>query len=163
MRTKRSDTWDAFHRRGDVLRAVVDEANRRRDGELPRHLSGVADSFEDDLALVAALQMRWHTRLSGHIERALDETPTDPGDAVVTGWLRAAADLPGVRMILDRSAASPSSPRMADALAKAGDKERRMLAAMAGRANLQDTLAPRIGARIEQRARAHRDAASLVA
>ena len=62
-------TWDSFHRRGEVLRAVVDEANLRRDGMLPTDLPGVAETFRDDLSLVAALQLRWHTRLAGTIER----------------------------------------------------------------------------------------------
>ena len=64
-------TWDAFHHRGDVLRSVVEEANARRDGVLPMDLPGVAETFGDETALVAALQLRWHTRLAGRIERSL--------------------------------------------------------------------------------------------
>lgn len=61
-------TWNAYHRRGDVLRTVIAEANTRRDGILPLHLPGVTEAFGDELNLVAALQLRWHTRLAGTIE-----------------------------------------------------------------------------------------------
>ena len=40
-----SKTWDSFHRRGEVLRAVVEEANVRRDGVIPMELPGVAETF----------------------------------------------------------------------------------------------------------------------
>ena len=48
-----SKTWDSFHHRGEVLRAVVEEANARRDGVLPMELPGVAETFGDEFNLIA--------------------------------------------------------------------------------------------------------------
>jgi hypothetical protein len=146
-------TWNAVHRRGEVLRDVVDEANLRRDGALPVDVPGVAETFADDLALVAALQLRWHTRLAGRIERALGEQPSDLESAVLTAWRRTAADIPGVRMILDAYAAEPTSTEMATALGTACRKEWVLLAAMAGRASAADSGAVDVGRRLEEQAR----------
>ncbi len=147
-------TWDAFHHRGDVLRAVVDEANRRRDGVLPMELPGVTETFGDELALIAALQLRWHTRLAGRIERALMEQPVDLESAVLTAWRSTASELVGVREILDAHRAEPSTPEMGEALEKAHRKDAVLLAAMAGRANAADANALQVGERIEAEARA---------
>ena len=147
-------TWDSFHRRGEVLRAVVDEANQRRDGILPTDLPGVAETFGDDFSLVAALQLRWHTRLAGRIERALMEQPMDLETTVVTAWRSTADELAGVRMILDSAAAHPSSPEMAEALETAQRKDWTLMAAMAGKAGPGDAGAPKVGRAIEERARA---------
>ena len=54
-------TWTSFHRRGEILRDVIASANRRRDGRLPMDLIGVAETFGDELSLLGALQLRWHT------------------------------------------------------------------------------------------------------
>ena len=40
-------TWTAFHRRGEVLRTVVETADQRVDGELPLDVPGVAETFAD--------------------------------------------------------------------------------------------------------------------
>lgn len=146
-------TWDSFHRRGEVLRAVIAEANERRDGVLPTDLPGVTDTFPDDLSLVAALQLRWHTRLAGRIERALMEQPTDLESAVVSAWRATAEELAGVRMVLDSSTAHPSSEAMADALATARRKDWTLMAAMAGRAGPGDAGAARVGRSLEEKAR----------
>ena len=147
-------TWDAHHRRGEVLRDVVDEVNSRRDGSLPTELPGVAETFSDDLDLVAALQLRWHTRLSGRIDRALVDEPSDLERAVLAAWVATADELPGVRAVLDAHLAAPTSPEMAEALEVARAKERALLAAMAGKASAQDAAAARVGARLEEQARA---------
>lgn len=147
-------TWDAHHRRGEVLRDVVDEVNSRRDGSLPTELPGVAETFSDDLDLVAALQLRWHTRLSGRIDRALVDEPSDLEHAVLAAWVATAEELPGVRAVLDAYHAAPTGPAMAEALEVARAKERALLAAMAGLASAQDAAAARVGARLEEEARA---------
>lgn len=147
-------TWDAFHRRGEVLRAVVRAADARRDGTLPRDVPGVAETFADDLALVAALQLRWHTRLAGGIERELMARPAEPRTAVVAAWRDAAADLAGVRLILDAYTAAPTSESMRTALQTAQRKDRALMAAMAGLANGQDPWAASAGRRLEDAARA---------
>jgi hypothetical protein len=147
-------TWDAFHHRGDVLRLVVDEANRRLDGTLPLDLPGVAETFGDEAALVAALQLRWHTRLAGHIERSVMERPTDLEPAVLQAWRGTATELAGVRVLLDAHRAAPTTPEMAEALETAHRKDAVLMAAMAGLAHAFDPAAVRVGERLEARARA---------
>ena len=147
-------TWDAFHHRGDVLRQVVDEANARRDGTLPMELPGVTETFGDEFHLVAALQLRWHTRLAGRIERALMEQPTDLESAVLSAWRGTASELAGVRQILDAYTAHPTSQEMAEALRTSHRKDWTLLAAMAGRASINDQRAERVGRQLEEQARA---------
>lgn len=146
-------TWDAHHRRSDVLRAVVDEANLRRDGALPMDLPGVAETFRDELDLVATLQLRWHTRLAGRIERALMEQPMDLESSVLNGWRGAATELVGVRLILDHHTEHPTGKKMADALQHAQRKDWMLMAAMAGKASAQDSRAVAVGRRLEEKAR----------
>jgi hypothetical protein len=155
-------TWDAFHRRGAVLRTVVEAADERRDGGLPMDVPGVVETFADATELVAALQLRWHTRLAGQIERALSEEPSAVETAVIGAWRRTAADLPGVRAILDACTEQPIDLEMAEMLDRANRKDWALMAAMAGQAAAGDANAPRVGRRLEERARvAHDPAASL--
>ena len=146
-------TWTSFHRRGEILRDVIASADRRRDGHLPMEVPGVAQVFGDELALLGALQLRWHTRLAGRIERELMGQPMDLEAAVVAAWRTAAADLPGIRAILDHEHAAPRSPAVADALAAARAKEHALLAMMAGLASGPGDAAARAGAALEGRAR----------
>src|SRR3546814_18930851 len=88
-------TWEAFHSRGDVLRRVLDEVARRRDGQLPMALSGVRETFRDELDLLGALQLRWHTRLQGKIEHELAAQPPDLETAALSAWRAAADQIPG--------------------------------------------------------------------
>jgi len=147
-------TWTSFHRRGEILRDVIASANRRRDGHLPLELTGVTETFGDELTLLAALQLRWHTRLAGRIERELLAEPMELEDAVVAAWHATADELPGVRAILDRQRTHPSTPAISEALAKAAAKEHLLLAMMAGRVSTPDAAGARVGAEIEDRARA---------
>src|ERR1700749_3740162 len=118
-REEQTMTWDPFPRRGEVLRAVVEVANSRRDGVLPMELPGVAETFGDETALVAALQLRWHTRLAGQIERALCDEPAKRETAVLTAGRRPASELAGVRAILDACTDQPFDIEMAQALTRA--------------------------------------------
>ena len=127
-------SWTSFHRREDVLRAVVTAADTRRDGRLPMHVDGVAETFADELDLLGALSLRWHTRLAGRIERELGDHPGDPEDAVVAAWRATARELPGIRAILDEHRAAPHDDATAAALRTSTVKERALLAVMAGRA-----------------------------
>lgn len=147
-------TWDAFHRRGEVLRDVLAHAEARRDGRLPMELAGVAETFGDELTLLGALQLRWHTLLAGSIERELMSRPTDLETAVTEAWVRTAVEMPGLRAILDACTERPSSPEMAQALDTARRKDWTLMAAMAGKASPADERAARVGRAIEQRARA---------
>jgi hypothetical protein len=145
-------SWETFHRRSEVLRRVSDEANRRRDGQLPMDLPGVRERFAGPTDLLAALQLRWYNHLSGAIELELART-SDLEGAVVDAWCRTADDLPGVRMILDAGLTAGGKQ------AAARQKEWQLLGASAMRAAgaSQGTLAE--GRRIENRARRDRAAA----
>ncbi|MGN6575516.1 MAG: hypothetical protein ACTHKG_07505 [Nocardioides sp.] len=147
-------THDAAPRRADVLRRVVEETNARRDGVLPMDLPGVGETFGDELSLIAALQMRWHTRLSGRIEQALSEHPTDPEHAVLAAWRATATELDGVRRVLDRFTEQPTSPEMERALRTSRRKDWTLMAAMAGCAGIDTERAVRVGRALEQQARA---------
>jgi hypothetical protein len=146
-------TWNAYHQRGDVLRAVVDLADHRRDGVLPLDVPGVAERFDDDIDLIGALLLKWHARLSGNIERALAQEPTDLESAVGAAWRRTAEQMPGVRLVVDRATEAPSSEEMAAAMQRARRAEWTRLAQSAGLANDASDPAAAAGARIEQQAR----------
>ncbi|PUA81027.1 hypothetical protein [Nocardioides currus] len=147
-------TWTSFHHRGDVLRAVITQADARRDGLLPMDVDGVAETFRDELTLLGALALRWHTRLAGRIERELMTQPMDLEGAVLAAWQATAAELPGVRAILDRYRAEPLDAEMARAMTTSAAKEHVLLSVMAGRASARDDGAAAAGERIAERARA---------
>lgn len=147
-------TWTARTSRAEILREVSAVADQRRDGRLPTDLDGVRGVFRDDLDLLGALQLRWATRLAGRIDRELMDQPLDLEAAVVTAWRNTAAELPGIRTILDHHRDHPADDHTARALAVATGKERAWLAVMAGQAGLADPGAAEVGAWIEEKARA---------
>jgi hypothetical protein len=147
-------TWSTFHRRGEVLRTVMKTVDVRRDGLLPMDVPGVLERFGDELTLLGALALRWHTRLSGHLERALADQPADADEAAVTAWVRTAEELPGTRLVLDHCRDQPHDDRMARMLATATAKERTLLAAAVGRAGHTREATTAAGRALEQRARA---------
>jgi len=147
-------TWKSFHNRGEVLRSVIEVADTRLDGVLPMHVDGVHEIFGDELALLGALQFRWHTRLAGRIERELVHEPMDLTLAVVVAWRATAEENPGLLAVLDRCTAEPRDDEMATMLARSAAKVAVLLAVMAGRSSLPaDAATVRIGAEIESRAR----------
>ena len=146
-------TWSTFHRRGDVLNAVVETADRRLDGALPLDVPGVAERFVDDIDLIGALLLKWHARLSGNIEQALAHEPTDLESAVSGAWRRTAEQMPGVRLLVDRATDQPQTEEMAAAMQRARHAERIRLAQAAGLANDASGRAAAAGARIERSAR----------
>ncbi|WP_310526400.1 hypothetical protein [Nocardioides sp.] len=156
-------TWTSFHHRGEVLRTVITEADARRDGHLPMHVDGVAETFRDELTLLGALTLRWHTRLAGHIERELMTEPMDLEGAVIDAWQATADELPGVLAILDHHRAEPRDDAMASAVRTSTAKEHMLLAVMAGRSSASDDLAARVGEQIAHRARATRPVAPVAA
>lgn len=145
--------WKAYHSRGEILRDVIEVADRRCDGRLPMDVEGVSDKFEDELDLLCTLQLKWHTRLAGIIERTLAEQPMGLEDAVITAWRSAVDEHPGVRAILDHYRAEPRDAAMANAMAKSVAKEHMFLAVMSGYSSIDDELAVPVGQRIEERAR----------
>lgn len=141
-------TWTDYHRREEAMRTVVELADRRRDGLLPwDETADTARVFDTPTDLLAALHMRWHTRLTGMIEKALADEPMDLESEVQAAWRRTATEMPGIRAILDDHLDSAT-------LAKARRKEHMMLATMSGLAGIDDPRASRIGERIELEARA---------
>lgn len=147
-------TWTSFHRRGEILRTVTATADRRRDGVLPMDVEGVAETFGDEVSLLGALQLRWHTRLAGRIERELMHQPMDLEGAVVTAWQATAEELPGIRAIVDHYRHEPLDRAMAEVMEKSAAKEHILLAVMAGRVSAHDATAARVGEAIENSARA---------
>jgi hypothetical protein len=147
-------TWTSFHRRGDVLRDVIAAADQRLDGTLPRDVEGVSATFADDLDLLATLQLKWHTRLAGRIEREQMTQPMDLRAAVVRAWHATANELPGVRAVLDEQRLRPADEATAQMMRKSADKEHVLLAVMAGQASAQDARAAAVGVRIETEAKA---------
>lgn len=148
-------TWDTFHRRGEVLRRIIETVDLRRDGQLPWDVDGASVVFADDIDLLGALQLRWHTALAGQIETALSDQPVDLEGAVIGAWRATVADLPGVRLVLDAHRNSPTTPEMDRVMTAASAKERQMMALMAGLASRLDLDAhgARRGAVLERKAR----------
>ena len=146
-------TWTTFHRRGEVLRAVYDVLDARRDGVLPMDLPGVPETFGTEQDLLGALLLRWHTRLSGHLERALMTASADADQAVVDAWHATADELPGIRAVLDRYRATPPDEQLATALATSAAKEHLMLGAMAGRHGVTPADTAAAGRVLAERAR----------
>jgi hypothetical protein len=146
-------TWTTFHSRGEILGDVMDTADLRLDGRLPMDVAGVTDKFDGELDLLCTLQLKWHTRLAGRIERFFAVEPLDLEGAVIAAWRDVAGEMPGVRAILDHYRAHPVDAAMAHAMAKAVSKEHILLAVMAGNASVSDELAVTVGERIEERAR----------
>lgn len=147
-------------RRAAVLREVVRAANARRDGLLPTDVAGVAETFPEPRDLVAALQLRWHTQLAGTIEAALAGQPMDLEHAVLCAWRRAARELAGVRLVLDRATEDTTDEATTAALAKARRKDWTLLAVMAGQAGVHDSQAADVGRVLELLARASFDPAA---
>jgi hypothetical protein len=147
-------TWNAHQSRGEILRRVTAAADARRDGVLPLDIDGARRAFADELDLLGALQLRWHTRLAGQIDRALSSEPLDLEQSVITAWRATADELPGIRAVVDHHRDHPLDDAMAQALAIATHKERAWLAVMAGQAGIDDPAGARVGALIEEKARA---------
>lgn len=146
-------SWKTFHNRGEILRAVVDTANERCDGVLPTVVPGVAENFADDLDLIGALMLKWHARLSGNIERALLREPMDLQSAVASAWQATADQMPGVRLVIDRSMQHPEGAVMEQAMSRAREREWSGLAIAAGLANSHGAGAVEAGRRVEESAR----------
>jgi len=146
-------TWNAFHNRGEVLRTAIKTANARRDGALPMDVPGVSEHFRDELDLLSALMLKWHARLSGHIERELAQQPLDLKFAVACAWRRASNEMPGVRLVIDECLAHPVDAAMAEAMNRAQEREWWRLAAAAGASNDESAAAARAGAAVESLAR----------
>jgi hypothetical protein len=120
-------TWKSFHDRGAVLRDVLTTADARRDGLLPMDVPGARETFGDELTLLGALQLRWHTRLAGRIEHEIMRHPDEQEAAALDAWRQTAGELPGVRAIIDHYTEHPLDDTMARATRVAAAKEQALL------------------------------------
>lgn len=146
-------TWNAFARREDILRAVVDTADRGLDGVLPNDLPGLTETFPTNNDLVSALLLKWHARLSGNVERILMAEPMGLEESVAAAWRRTAEQMPGVRLILDRAGHLDNST-LRPLVKRAQEREWVRLAMAAGTANNASPAAAAAGRRLEETARA---------
>lgn len=141
-------TWDAYNRRKEVLRAMLEVADRRRDvtlTELMNTVEGGREAFVDETELLLDLQMTWFQRLSGQLDRLVAEGAETPELVAITAWVNAAGQMPGARALLDANRDDP-------ALGKAYAKEHSFLAASAGVPTYHSDHLAR-GQRIAERAR----------
>jgi hypothetical protein len=120
-------TRKSFHDRGAVLRDVLTTADARRDGLLPMDVPGARETFGDELTLLGALQLRWHTRLAGRIEHEIMRHPDEQEAAALDAWRQTAGELPGVRAIIDHYTEHPLDETMARATRVAAAKEQALL------------------------------------
>ena len=146
-------TWNNFHRRGETLRIVEEVANQRVDAVLPTDVPGVSEHFYDDLDLIAALVLRWHTRLAGNVDRALVSQPWDLPTAVEQAWANTAQEMAGVRLIIDQYTQHPTDEDMGRALLKAELREWQRLATWSGLASDHSDAAAAVGQRVQEDAR----------
>ena len=93
-------TWSSYHTRGEILSAVIKTADQRQDGRLPMDVEGVSAKFDGEFDLLTTLQLKWHTRLAGNLERQLSEQPMDLRAAAIAAWHATAAEMPGVRAVV---------------------------------------------------------------
>ena len=121
-------TWDAYHRRKELLREIFAMADRHPDRALDTVLDAVDPHrlvLEDEAAALFEIQMVWFQRLSGHIDRLASEGGETPALVAVAAWAATAAELPGARALLD---AHSDAAELSTAFAK----ERVFIAASAG-------------------------------
>jgi len=153
-RSTRTSVPSRGPRRAEVLRRVIAVADRRRDALLPTDVPGVAETFADDLDLLAALQLRWYTRLASRIEAAQASAPADLAAAVEDAWVGVADEMPGVRAVLDLGRLRTDDDRLEAAMRRAVAKEHLLLAASAGWCGPHDLArGAALGVRLEDAAR----------
>ena len=144
-----------LHLHETALAAVVAAAERRLDGSLP--WSDVPDAercFRTPERLLSILQLRWHTHLAALIEDALDDEPMDLAQAVIEAWRGCAAEMPGVRRILDAHADTP-------AMQIAQRKDWALLASAKGLRPTDDPRVVAVGRKIEDLARSRSEFRTL--
>jgi hypothetical protein len=122
-------TWDAYHRRKEVLREMLEVADRHPETitltDLLDTVDGGREAFSNETELLFDIQMTWFQRLSGQLDRLVSESVDTPDIMAITAWVNAASEMPGARALLDANSDTP-------ALRKAYAKEHALLAASAG-------------------------------
>jgi hypothetical protein len=96
--TTTQHTTQQMHTRSASLREVVAHL------DAGRPLPAVAPGFTGPDDLLQALHGAWSRRLNGRIDLALETDDRDLAVSIGHAWLLTAADLPGVRRVLDEHA-----------------------------------------------------------
>ena len=136
--------WETVHRRTAAVRDVIARLDR---GE---ELVWDVEVFPGRADVLVALHDVWSRRLLARVDMAM-ELHDPPEQAVAEAWRAVAAQLPGVRRLLDDERDHP-------ALAAHERNEHRMLAVAVGRATLADPVpyAARQGRQLVDEVRAGR-------
>jgi len=137
-----SNAWDTFHRRAAAIRAVVEDLDDDRD-DRPRWTDELAEVFDGPDDVLVALHEVWSRRITARVEMALDLGEDLPAESVENAWFEVAAELPGVRRVLDVHAQD-------EVLQQLERHEHRLLAIAAGMVGPSDSLeyAARAGRRL---------------
>ena len=125
-----STTWTEQHRRAAALKDVVATIEANPGNDLPWP-DIAAETFRDKDDLLIALHDLWTRRLQARIDLALEIDDSALDASVGNAWHAVAAEMPGVRALLDRYADDP-------ALRRPEDAEHRLVAVAAGLATLGD-------------------------
>ena len=128
---ERVSAWDTYHRRAAVLRDVV--AQLDAGAALPVGPAELA-VFEDRADLLRALHDVWTRRVETRVDLALELGHVVREEGVARAWREVAAELPGIRRVLDEHSDDP-------ALRAHEQHEHRLLAVAAGHATLGDPIA----------------------
>ncbi|MBV9846195.1 MAG: hypothetical protein JOZ47_14155 [Kutzneria sp.] len=133
-------SWHDFHRRREVIDAVLAQADPDPTGTTPidtllDRVPGGREVFADGARLLLALHHKWIQLLVGRIGLALCTVDTLPDgnrvEAVAAAWRRTAREHESLRRLLDANAGD-ISPVASTA------SERRLLAVSAGLAELDE-------------------------
>lgn len=144
-----SNAWDNFHRRAAAIRAVVEELDATETTD-PRWTDELAEVFDGPDDVLVALHDVWSRRVTARVEMALDLGQDLPAESVENAWFEVAAELPGVRRVLDAHAKD-------EVLQPFEQHEHRLLAIAAGMVGSSDSLehAARAGRRLVTNIRQH--------
>ena len=143
-----SNAWDTFHSRAAAIRAVVEELDTTATTD-PRWTDELAEVFDGPDDVLVALHDVWTRRVTARVEMALDLGQDLPAESVENAWFEVAAELPGVRRVLDAHAQD-------EVLQQLDRHEHRLLAIAAGIVSPSDPLeyAARAGRRLVTNLRA---------
>ena len=137
-----SNAWDTFHRRATAIRGVVEELDATTATE-PTWTDELAEVFDGPDDVLVALHDVWTRRVTARVEMALDLGQDLPAESVENAWFEVAAELPGVRRVLDAHADHQTLRRL-------DEHEHRLFAIAAGMVAPSDPLdyAARVGRRL---------------
>jgi hypothetical protein len=145
MGTSATAAWATVHARTAALRDVVTALDGGHDLPWDETVSAL---FTDRSALLQELHALWSRRLQGRLDLALELDACSLEESVTAAWLDTAADLPGVRRVLDEHADDPARRQLERYQLRLG-------AVAAGLATFDDPvpLSAKAGARLVRTAR----------